>query len=309
MSESTRRPERTGSGQGRPDRTGTASGRTTTSPGAVGSPPARTGRRERPRSPLGRQSFLERNRSRLVIVGAGIVLVAAAAFVYIGATSKAYACTVMVTPAPAVSTAPGESPEIGQAEPDMGRTHINPGVAQTYTYCPPASGNHVNLQGKGPIQPRYYGPDDALEPQGWIHNMEHGGLVVLYSCAGGCPDDATLARLEKFASVATFPASPICHIPAGVVGPVVGRFDDMSTKFAAMIWDRIVLLDTFDSDKILAFFQRYGDTTTPEQQVQCSQVSPSPEPSAEPSAGPSAAPSESGSPAPSASPSPSPSPS
>ena len=65
------------------------------------------------------------------------------------------------------------------------------------------------------------------------------------------------------------------EIPAGVVGPVVARFDDMKTKFAAMVWDRIFLMDTFDPAQVLTFFQQFGDTTEPEAQVQCTQVSPS----------------------------------
>jgi hypothetical protein len=283
VSQSTRRPDAAGTGPTRTTRTG----------GTGGPAPTRTGRRDRPRSSLREPSFLERNRTRLIALVSGVVLVTAAAFVVIGATAKAYGCTTLVTPAPPASVGPSETPALGQAEPDMGRSHINPGTFQTYTYCPPASGFHVNAVPLGPIPPRFYGPDDATEPQGWIHNMEHGGLVVLYSCAGGCPDDATLQKLSDFISPTTFPASPICKIPAGVVGPIVARFDDMKTHFAALLWDRVLLLDTFDSAQILAFFQQWGDTTEPEAQVQCSQVSPSP--STEPSGSPSASPSGSGS--------------
>ena len=48
------------------------------------------------------------------------------------------------------------------------------------------------------------------------------------------------------------------------MGPIVARFDDMKTRFAAMLWDRVLLLDTFDSAQILTFFQQFGDTTEPE---------------------------------------------
>jgi hypothetical protein len=241
-----------------------------------------------------------------VAVVAGAVLLSAAVFVVIGATSRAYGCTTLSTPAPAESAGPSQTPLLGQSQPDMGRNHLNPGQFQTYTYCPPASGFHVNAAGLGPIQPRFYGPDDATEPQGWIHNLEHGGLVLLYSCAGGCPDDATLQKLSDFVSPATFPTSPVCKVPAGVVGPTVARFDDMKTRFAAVLWDRVLLIDTFDTAQIFTFFQQFGDTTEPEKPVQCSQVSPSPsaEPSVAPSGSPSASPSGSG---PSASPSTSPS--
>jgi hypothetical protein len=277
VSQSTRRPDAAGKGPTRQVPT-TAAGST---------PPTRTGRRERPSRPLRERSFFERNRSRLVAIVAGAVLLSAAVFVVIGATSKAYGCTVLSTPAPAESVGPSQTPQLGQPQPDMGRSHINPGTFQTYTYCPPASGFHVNVQGLGPISARFYGPDDASEPQGWVHNLEHGGLVVLYSCAGGCPDEATLQKLSDFVNPATFPLSPVCKIPAGITGPVVARFDDMKTRFAALLWDRVLLLDTLDSAQILTFFQQFGDTTEPEPPVQCSQVSPSP--SAEPSANPSGA--------------------
>lgn len=293
----------------RPDAAGTGPVRQTPTSGGSGPTPPRTGRRDRPRTSLREQSFFERNRTRLVALVVGVVLVSAAAFIVVGATSKAYGCTTQVTPAPQASVAPGETPALGQAEPDMGRNHINPGTFQTYTYCPPASGFHVNAAGLGPIPARYYGPDDATEPQGWLHNLEHAGLVILYSCTGGCPDDATLQKLTDFISPATFPASPICKIPAGVVGPVAARFDDMKTRFAALLWDRVLLLDTFDPAQILSFYQQFGDTTEPEPQVQCQAVSPSPsvEPSASPSPGSSASPAGSGSPAPSGSASPAPS--
>lgn len=283
MSQSTRRPDAAGKGPGRP----------VPSTGGGTTPPTRTGRRERPARPVRERSFFERNRSRIVAVVAGAILLSAGVFVVMGATAKAYGCTTLSTPAPTESVGPSGTPLLGQPQADMGRSHINPGTVQSYTYCPPASGFHVNAAGLGPIQPRFYGPDDATEPEGWLHNLEHAGLVVLYSCAGGCPDDATLQKLQDFANPATFPASPICKIPAGVVGPVVARFDDMKTKYAAMVWDRIFLMDTFDPAQVLTFYQQFGDTTEPEPQVQCTQVSPSPSvgPSAEPSASSSAAPS------------------
>ena len=294
MSERTRRPDAAGTGP-----SGTGPTRPATPSGTGGPPATRTGRRERPRSALREGSFFERNRSRVVAAVAGVVLIAAAAFVVIGATSKPYGCTTLVAAATPAPAEPGQTPLLGQSEPDMGRNHINPGTVQTYTYCPPASGYHLNAPALGPIQARYYGPDDAIEPEGWIHNLEHGGIVILYSCSGGCPDEATLQKVADFASPATFPASPICKIPAGVVGPVIARFDDMTTRFAAIVWDRVLLIDTFDTAKILTFYQQFGDQTEPEPQVQCQQVSPSP--SAEPSTSPSAGPSGSGSPAPSAS--------
>ena len=61
----------------------------------------------------------------------------------------------------------------------MGRSHAVT-VPQNYLYCPPASGTHLNAAGLGPIQPRVYKPDDKVGPPNWVHNLEHGGMVVLY---------------------------------------------------------------------------------------------------------------------------------
>ena len=292
--------QRVGSG-----RTGSA---TTGSTSPTGT--ARAGRRERQRVRYRQPSFWERYRSWIVIVGAAIVIVGAVAFIFVGPASGGYSCSNIMTPAPVASAAAGASQAIGQPQPDMGRTHVPVGTNVRYTYCPPASGNHYNQPPLGPIPPNFYGPDQATVPQGWIHNLEHGALVVVYSCKNGCPDDATLARLKAFADPSTFPSSPVCNFPAGTnVAPVVTRFDDMATKFAGLVWGRVLFQDTLDTNQLLAFYEQYGERTNPE--LQCTPPSPSPSgsvasPGASPAASPSAAPASS-EPSPATSPAPSPS--
>ena len=224
---------------------------------------ARAGRRDRPRPNQKPRPFYERYRSQLIGGGATVVVAAAVVFLFLGATAKAYSCSTIMTPAPAASAVPGASPLLGQTQPDMGRTHIALGATQTYLSCPPASGDHVNQPPSGPIPARYYGPDESTIPQGWLHNLEHGGLVVLYSCKDGCPDDATLAKLKAFVTTG-FPDSPVCHLPAGNVAPVVTRFDDMSTKFAGLVWDRVLLQDTLDTAQLLKFYATEGEQFNPE---------------------------------------------
>ncbi len=96
----------------------------------------------------------------------------------------------------------------------MGNQHVQPGDKVTYPVCPPASGKHINSPGKGPIQPKVYGPGDPVVPNGWVHNLEHGGLVLLYSCAKGACDATSTQALQDFYS--GFPTSAICHLPLGV---------------------------------------------------------------------------------------------
>jgi hypothetical protein len=177
---------------------------------------------------------------------------------------------------------------------------------------------HINQPPLGPIPARFYGPDDSVIPNGWVHNLEHGGMAVLYSCDKGACDDATLNRLKGI--VTNLPPSPICQIPPGVLAPVVARFEQMPTKFAALVWDRVMYLDELDEAKINDFYSRYservdsdGNWIAPPEQ-QCNPPSPSPSagesPAASGSASESPAASDGASPsAPAASPPAEPSPS
>lgn len=238
----------------------------------------RAGRRATQRPAAPEPSFLERRRG-LLLGGLAVVVVAlVGAFLFFGSTQKAYACTQLSDPAPAATAAPDSSTApLGQGQDDMGRRHLESGASARFTYCPPASGPHYNAP-DGPIPARYYGKDDAALPQGWIHNLEHGGLAVLYSCTVGTCDKATEETLRQL--VTTFPPSPVCALPPGTEAPVVARFDDMDTPFAALVWGRILLLDTLDTEKILAFYGQYGERTNPE--PQCAAPSPSPEASPNP---------------------------
>ena len=280
----------------RPAGAGRASGTGGSRNDATGA--SRRGRRERDR--VIERSFLERY--RLPILGVAVVaaIVVLGAFVLSSATTPAYACSAQFQP-PA-STDPSNK---GVAQDDLGRSHVPVGQTVTYPLCPPASGNHSNASGEGPIAPRLYGPNDATIPQGWIHNLEHGALVVLYRCTAatdtGC-SDSTQTAMQTF--VRSFPASPVCGIPAGTLSPVVTRFDQMPKPYAALVWGRGLYLDTFDTKAILSFFGQEAERTNPEPQC----ASPSPGASGSPAAsgaGASASPSTEPSASPSASPSPS----
>lgn len=233
---------------------------------------------------------MERNRTLIVVVAAvaGVVLISA--FVFASAASPAYACsnewTADATPSPAA----GESPNPGYVQPDMGRAHVATGEKVTYTYCPPASGAHYNASGLGPITPRVYGPSDRAVPESWIHNLEHGAMVILYRGRDGDPGPTEAGQDALRAMFDDFPPSPVCGIQPGTSqGPVMARFDDMATPYAALVWGRVLPLDEVDAAQILEFWRIWGERSNPE--AQCQPVTPSaapttpasPEPSAEPS--------------------------
>ena len=279
----------------------------TTSPRRPQSPASRAVRRSRRPAPRS-SSFLERNRSAL-LWGGGILVFGILVFVglILPGLQPAYACANFFDPTPAPSfVAPSQAPVAsgatpapavtapapGYVEPDMGRTHVAPGTVVKYTWCPPASGNHYSVTGQYPIRGGFYDQSNAQPPEGWVHNLEHGALVLAYKCPGpACTDDGQAAMQSL---LARWPASPVCKIPPGTFTPVFVRFDDMAYPYAAIVWDWVLPLQTLDEQAVLAFYAAYGEKFNPEKQPSCPQPSTAPGPTAAPASStpaPSAAPS------------------
>jgi hypothetical protein len=265
-------------------------------------PPSRPGpagrATRRSRRPAQRSAtFLERNRSRLLWAVGALALVLVIGMAYLSFTRPTYACVTMFEPTPgptfvAPSVAPVASgspapaltpPPPGLVQPDMGNQHARSGSTVTYTYCPPASGDHYNDTGIGPIRPGVYGPGDPAVPPGWVHNLEHGALVLLYNCrvAPDACTDAGQGALD--ALYARWPNSPICDFVAGTRDtPVFARFDDMPWAYAALVWDLVLPMQTLDEPLLLEFFEGQAEQFAPERL--CALPTPTPGPT--PTAGP-----------------------
>ncbi len=229
---------------------------------------------------MARTSFVERYRTLLVGIAAVVVIGVVGIGIFAASSQPAFACSNTWVPDPTASPLADTPPQPGYPQPDMGQGHVATGTSITYTYCPPASGKHYNGTQVGPVAARVYGPQDVVTPQGWIHNLEHGALVVLYRGDSESATDAGQAALKAFFS--SYPPSPVCGFAPGTsVGPVFARFDDMEWPLAAMVWGRVLPLQTLDTEAILKFDQTYGERTNPEKYC-------SPAPSTDPSAAPSA---------------------
>jgi hypothetical protein len=149
----------------------------------------------------------------------------------------------------------------------MGRDHI---VDQTekveYAYCPPASGKHWNIARVAPVPRAFYQPEQAVQPQQWLHNVEHGFVIVLYSCGSdgkSCPSSDDMTKLKTiFDETPSTQGAVVCSVPNKVV---VARFDEMSTRFALVAWDREMLTDTLDVQAAETFAEQFIDgPATPE---------------------------------------------
>ena len=96
---------------------------------------------------------------------------------------------------------PPPTPRLGFTTTVLGRGHVlNPNDTIEYGFCPPTSGNHYNVPGRGPIRGAVYPTTDQQPPGGWVHNLEHGWVVALYRCTGpnDCPSDAEMQQLQAF---------------------------------------------------------------------------------------------------------------
>jgi Protein of unknown function (DUF3105) len=258
-------------------------------------PPSRAGRRERARTGYARKSFFERYRGAIISVAILAAVGVVGAILVTTATAKSYSCGRIWVPDPTPVPSPGQSPRLGYVQQDMGATH-NPPVPTRYTLCPPASGSHFSGSGIGPIAPRVYGPDDYAPPQGWLHNLEHGAIVVLYRGGEGSEAVTEAGQAKLRLLYRDFPLSPICGFERGNPdnGVVIARFDDMDWPYAAIVWDRVLPLQTLDANLIYRFWATEGERTNPENRCQ-----EKPRTSPSPSAAPNGSVAPSGSPAPS----------
>jgi hypothetical protein len=283
---------------------------------------SRAGRRERVRHIEVKEPFIQRYRTAIIALAVVAVVAVVAGLTLVQATQAAYTCSIQFDPSPTPSPAPGASFRLGFAQDNMGASH-EVSRPQRYTFCPPASGNHYNQPGVlGPIIPRVYGPTDSVGPPNWVHNLEHGAIVILYRGDSPGATDAGQQLFKKFFD--SFPASPICQVPAGRLSPVIARFDQMQWPYAALVWGRVLPMQEWDPDLALKFYATESErldaegafVAPPEPQCAAPSQSPGPSGSVAPSPAPggSAAPSGSAAPtgsaapaAPGSSPSPNPS--
>lgn len=136
------------------------------------------------------------------------------------------------------------------AIPDEGRGHVKEGTPIAYKHYPPSSGTHYDV-----TQPA--GVYTQEVPDGkFVHNLEHGYVVVLLKCPNGCPD-----LFKQFTDLYnTLPNSKF-GTKKMVVTPYSHPFSDPSKEapITLLAWDHEEMLQSFDKAKILAFYQAYVD--------------------------------------------------
>jgi hypothetical protein len=85
----------------------------------------------------------------------------------------------------------------------------------------------------------------------WIHNLEHGYIVLLYNCPTACPE--LVAQLQQFYERAPVSAA------YGYQKLVILPYSAMASRLAIVAWNRIDELEEFDEQRLLRFYEAYHD--------------------------------------------------
>ena len=132
----------------------------------------------------------------------------------------------------------------GRKMPDRGQKHVPQGTAITYEEYPPTSGAHWPVVARWGLYP------EPVPEEVFVHNLEHGGVVLLYNCGNPCPEVARQLQ-EIFAGL---PKSKHGHVKV-VISPN-GR---IKTRFALLAWTRLEEFDKLDRERVVRFVRAWQD--------------------------------------------------
>ncbi len=131
----------------------------------------------------------------------------------------------------------------GERVREVGNPHIPVGTKGTgYSSNPPTSGEHYGSEAKWDVYTQPV-PDELV-----IHNLEHGGIWISYKD----PNDIELAA--KLAQVARRYSTKVIVTPR----------PQNDAAIAVAAWGRLLKLQTFDEQKIVAFINAYRGKVGPE---------------------------------------------
>jgi hypothetical protein len=106
-----------------------------------------------------------------------------------------------------------------------------------YPDKPPAGGPHH------PCWARWGVHDQPVLDDNWVHNLEHGGVVLLYRCPEGCATEVE--------NLTTFVAE---HNRT-----LLTAYDDLPQRYGAVAWGARITMDTLDLPTLDAFYKLYFD--------------------------------------------------
>lgn len=142
---------------------------------------------------------------------------------------------------------------VGTAINEMPHLHIAPPATVSYNHNPPTSGCHYSIASQAPVPPGVYPSNQVIPAEYWVHNLEHGYIVVLYNCPTGC--DSDLQKLVDWRK--SLPPDPAGQGRIPYAKVVVLPWPTMDRKFAAVSWDYYQGWDSLDINAIQAFYDNH----------------------------------------------------
>ena len=137
------------------------------------------------------------------------------------------------------------------APPYQPGVHVPIGTHVDYNSNPPSSGAHYPVwaafqEWPTPVQREYY-----------VHDMEHGAVVLLYKCpdGGDCPEIVDALRKTRDA----LPDDPLCSGSGVRVRAVITKDPLLNVPIAAAAWGWIYTAECIDTNSLIQFAKdHYG---------------------------------------------------
>lgn len=132
---------------------------------------------------------------------------------------------------------------IGRTVATLPADHVAEGTPVEFNSRPPTSGPHYAAW-----YPSYGVINETVDPRTWVHNLEHGAIVLLYNCPEGCPDLVQQIRDLH----GTLPRGR--NARSGVPRVLAMPYTDMDARIAVVAWGYLLELDQFDAAQITKFY-------------------------------------------------------
>lgn len=139
------------------------------------------------------------------------------------------------------------APLPGTAVTDEGRGHVDLGTKVDYRAQPPASGSHYPSTAEWKA---YF--DQQLPPEYYVHNLEHGGVALVFNCAPAACESlkANINGLYRSLSKSKY----------GTVKLVATQDSTLPEgQIWLLAWARRQMLDKWDQNEVSKFYEVYKD--------------------------------------------------
>jgi hypothetical protein len=139
----------------------------------------------------------------------------------------------------------GDDPLLAAVEtrPSDGAQHVPAGTEVTYGHNPPTSGPHYGAWAASAVY------TEAVDPRSFVHNLEHGWVVLLHR--PDAPADQIALLHDLWDAPPADPSCPDVAKPRVLVSPA----PDLPTPVAALTWTHALAAESFTRETLDAFFR------------------------------------------------------